>query len=429
MQNSSLTSLGLIEVTKRQLVDLLNITDTLLCMRTPYDDTQRAIKQIRIRFEEHQGRLFSLNEDTEQKIIENLCLTINMHIYQYLPVLGFLLRSTNIRNAFEARGPLLELARKCLGEQSVGMIISSDWSFSPYAQSPSDKDFVMIGMPAHASSNSFLYSLAGHELGHSLWARENYKKDFENELSVNAQELLVLPEFTEFARQSTGFIDVESLNPEDIFTLSSLTKLVDWSLKQTQEVFCDFVGLWLFGEAYLFAFTYYLSAFQHVGQRSVEYPTIQQRANYILQASKEYFPEFTDEITGQFTSLCCSGEEPSKTIEANLADTLTESVVNKALTEVKTLLTERGVGRPQGDRIERCVECFSDLMPPESDVSFAEILVAGWKTLLEKDKLVDFSDKKESILNEVVLKSFELLEISYLLKPELLTAGDNNGNS
>ena len=103
-------------------------------------------------------------------LVNNVCSISLKKLQTYLPLLGFILRSTNVRNAFEAYPPLLRLARRLLGADTQ-LILSSEWDFIPviYHSIRALPKYVLIGFPAPESSNPLLIPLAGHELGHSVW--------------------------------------------------------------------------------------------------------------------------------------------------------------------------------------------------------------------------------------------------------------------
>lgn len=58
-------------------------------------------------------------------------ILINQKIYSLTNYLGILLRSTNLRNAFEAYFAFEEMSRKLLGEDDK-LIISSEWDSTPF---------------------------------------------------------------------------------------------------------------------------------------------------------------------------------------------------------------------------------------------------------------------------------------------------------
>ena len=110
-------------------------------------------------------------EDYEQLVdlVKKRCIDAVTSTFDYLPILGFLLRSTNVRNAFEAYWPLRRLARAVLEpgidekKRATELILSSEWDYSPlvYSNIGHLKDFVLIGLPAPESENPLLLPLAG----------------------------------------------------------------------------------------------------------------------------------------------------------------------------------------------------------------------------------------------------------------------------
>ena len=80
----------------------------------PYEDSQRALRRIKGRFDLLLKQMTLLQPDADIEVIKhhaNLALEL---CTRYLPVLGFILRSTNVRNGFELVGPLHRLAKQLL---------------------------------------------------------------------------------------------------------------------------------------------------------------------------------------------------------------------------------------------------------------------------------------------------------------------------
>jgi hypothetical protein len=87
-------------------------------------------------------------------------ILVNQKLYSLTNYLGVLLRSTNLRNAFEAYYAFEEMARKLIGEPDK-LIISSEWDASPFyiPNPPAVLDsYVFIRMPAFASRNALLFA-------------------------------------------------------------------------------------------------------------------------------------------------------------------------------------------------------------------------------------------------------------------------------
>ncbi len=133
-----------------------------------YPNSKQALTETKLFFETHRDLLAAVSENTDTDALELVCRNAFDDLKESIDLLGFLLRSTNVRNSFEMYGPMLRLSRKVLGEDTR-LIISSEWYFSPfnyigYKYLPG---YVLIGLPATESSSPFLSPLAGHELGHT----------------------------------------------------------------------------------------------------------------------------------------------------------------------------------------------------------------------------------------------------------------------
>lgn len=181
-----------------------------------------------------------------------------------LNLLGFILRSTNIRNSFELSRPLHRLAEKLLAgrahSDAVFLIISSEWSYSPFIFDSDYIDeflpgFVLIGFPAPESSNPLLFPLAGHELGHALWPE--YEPSLHDKVT-NTIDTLIDEKFRERVQRGFGL----TMGKSREFTTQRIRIVAEvekWARKQSEELFCDFVALAIFGLPYLKAFTYLLA--------------------------------------------------------------------------------------------------------------------------------------------------------------------------
>jgi hypothetical protein len=85
--------------------------------------------------------------------LHNHVIKINQKIFSLTNYLGILLRSTNLRNSFEAYFSFEEMALALMGDADR-LILSSEWDSNPfYIPSPPAalSDFVIIGIPAFAS--------------------------------------------------------------------------------------------------------------------------------------------------------------------------------------------------------------------------------------------------------------------------------------
>lgn len=73
------------------------------------------------------------------------------------------------------------LATELLEEHSR-VVLSSEWSFSPFTYPAALEQlptFVFIGVPASECHNPLVIPLAAHELGHVVWRRNGVKAEFD----------------------------------------------------------------------------------------------------------------------------------------------------------------------------------------------------------------------------------------------------------
>src|SRR5947209_6509229 len=165
--------------------------DRLKQSEFPYDHARGALDHLERMFKAQQVVLEKVFPQANASVVNNACGTSLYQLYVYVPILGFILRSTNVRNAFEAYAPLLRLARRVL-DKTTKLIVSSEWDYSPFVYlSLTDlPGFVLIGLPAPESANPLLVPLAGHELGHSVWEAEGFFKQYQKAMEAGVLEEL-----------------------------------------------------------------------------------------------------------------------------------------------------------------------------------------------------------------------------------------------
>lgn len=168
-------SMSSISFARDRVSRILSTIHNLKEAEFPYSHSKEALSHFKDLFNEMKDLLDALQEnwvnDPATKNVVNLtCSQSQELIRDHLPLLGFILRSTNVRNSFEIHGPLLKLAQKLL-KKDTKLLLSSEWDYSPltYSEIKEMPSFVLLGLPASESSNPLLIPLAGHELGHSLW--------------------------------------------------------------------------------------------------------------------------------------------------------------------------------------------------------------------------------------------------------------------
>src|SRR5437588_3722657 len=99
-----------LEYARRRVAAFLEEVKHVAESEFPYQDSEDALKQLKELFERKLGRLQEFDEKSYQSIVTRECTLSLEALFRYLPRLGFILRSTNVRNAFELFGPILRLA-------------------------------------------------------------------------------------------------------------------------------------------------------------------------------------------------------------------------------------------------------------------------------------------------------------------------------
>jgi hypothetical protein len=123
--------LNAIEYAQCRYDAVLREVDRLKQSDFPYEDSREALVEIEKLFQRQRTALGKLSAATSRAIANNACSQSLYNLFVYTPFLGFILRSTNVRNAFEAYSPVLRLARQLLGTNTK-LLLSSEWDYSPF---------------------------------------------------------------------------------------------------------------------------------------------------------------------------------------------------------------------------------------------------------------------------------------------------------
>lgn len=410
--------------TIKRLRAFLDQIDRVLGSEFAYSSSIEALCRIRDSFSARVDvlqRLDHPNRHTLPTIREN-CTQATNALVKYLPLLGFILRSTNVRNAFEAYYPLLRLARDVLerkgsaNTQKTRLILSSEWRYSPFIQSTPDlPGFFMIGVPATESDNPFVVPLAGHELGHAVWKKEQL--DVALSIKIETTVLSAIKSRPGEFKDIFGF-SVDQLQIDDLFTLELLSPAIEWAKRQTMETYCDFFGLHIFGTSFLHAFAYLLSQSQNTeGRRSGGYPPLRTRAQNLVGAARAFGVRVPDD----YASLFEDNEMPIGTEKEKLliraADEVLDRMVPELITKIgQFMLTSPSTGRSE-EEVSRILECYKRVMPAERCKSVADILNAAWVAFHDPTLWKDIPQiykKKEQVLKSLVLKNLEIFDLEHV---------------
>jgi hypothetical protein len=267
--------LDFVDYSRQRYSAVLSEIERLKNCEFPYDQIRDALVTLEQFFLRQQTSLNKIKSSSSVTIAQNACGQSLGHLFNYTPFLGFILRSTNVRNAFEIYSPLLRLAKQLLGPDTK-LLLSSEWDYSPYILTAPDlPEFVLIGVPAFESSNPLVMALSGHELGHNAWSRNLLIRKFGADIDSEVLTALQGKYWAEF--QSFQPSAKKSDLTTNMFVRPAWLPALAYSQRQLEELFCDAMGLRLFGEAFLHSFAYLLSPSVQ-GERFPYYPSVPRRA-------------------------------------------------------------------------------------------------------------------------------------------------------
>lgn len=366
----------------------------------PHRDGLDALGVIRAELEYYLNDfLGDLPPTLSDPVVDEICAEISFTVSKYTEVLGFILRSTNVRNAFEVQFPLKRLVAQVISPEAR-LIMSSEWNFVPFTY-PMTLDllpgFVLVGAPAPESGNVLLFPLAGHEIGHSAWRQHELKAALQSTVT----------------RAVASAIDADPEAKARILdrageTLPDLQNVVlGTALKQLEEIFCDLFGLYVFGASYAHAYEYFLAP--GGGSRSPFYPSSSERVGYMLTAAKALDIELEPGLFGRWRqSTQRKGVDPDALA---FADAAVAEVFPGMMQKTFDLLHERKVSQPRREAVERIIAAFGRRVPDDDGATFPEIVTAGWLYLRRHGGLSEEADRAEyDMLGELMLKSIEVAE-------------------
>ncbi len=187
---------------------------------------------------------------------------------------------------------------------------------------------------------------------------------------------------------------------------------VDIGLQQLQEFFCDFVGLFIFGQAYLDCFDYLLSPTQSK-ERHPPYPAVRERARALVRNMPKLSLRAPGSFEDRFAVQKCPFEasEPAY-FHLSLSDDTSSRLANEAADLAFKLCNQGGLVTPKSADATRILKEFESGVPAEKVGSLGAILNAARRAFKSQTFLPGVSDhKRMAYLNELILKSIEILEM------------------
>ena len=137
--------MSLFHNSKQKLKNIQRTIDGLLDGDFPLSSGQNALNKLKVVFSDLELKLNRAHNLSDHAAERQLSSFVSLKIYQTLPILGFILRSTNVRNAFELLDPFQTISDSILNGNPQ-ILLSSEWDYVPFAYPQSLeglRDFVL----------------------------------------------------------------------------------------------------------------------------------------------------------------------------------------------------------------------------------------------------------------------------------------------
>jgi len=413
-------TVNIVDFAKTRIAAALDEVERLRHSEFPDEHSRQAMSYLADIFRKRNNILAQFTDATMPDTARNESSVSLELLFTFVPIIGFILRSTNVRNAFEANAPLLRLAKQLIGSDTK-LVLSSEWEFSPitYVSDARLPGFVLIGLPATESHNPLILPLTGHELGHSVWEVKGIGQSFEDKTRQGIVDEIKLKRWNDYKSLFPDYTqeDIEA----DWVCISTWQPAHGYSILQAKEVFCDFMGLRLFAESYLHAFAYLLAP-GIKDQRRLNYPNIKDRISHLIWAAKELNVAVPKDYESFFIADTES-TEPTTAFLISIADAVVSSIETDLLNEVKTLADALSIPKRNPERVNDITKHFSNwVVPTTSSDTLVDVVNAGWICNLNKELWAQAnglqikSEDRVRILHDLILKSLEVAEIKIRLK-------------
>lgn len=380
-----------------------------------HEHTQKILSEIADNISANQEGLKRAVQTADPVIIRSQAANLILDLGTYLPLLGFILRSSDVRNAFEVFDPLITMCSDLLGP-SVRLIYSSEWDYSPFTRTftfPKLQNVVVVGLPAHESSNALIVPVVGHELGHAKWKSDDLVATLGPDIERNVIEY-VMGHLDDIAGKAQADMYRQQPDPEAVVALfvPEVSQAQFFAKLQCEEVFCDIVGTRIFGSSYLRAFAYLIFPSPKGQDRhSFDYPGNRARIRYMKEAAEHFGTPVSDDFGEDFDDVLPKNLSLSQREMIQAADTATDKVFSLLLAQADRLFGPSFIPKINPLEIEKLKAAFSAGRPGDGIFNLGDIIEAAWLTNLDtlgnsKGKRID----QLASLNEIVFKTIEVAE-------------------
>jgi hypothetical protein len=403
--------MSLYHSSKYKLKNIQRTIDTLLDGDFPVGAGKFALEKLQSVFSGFDKRLDLAQALGDTENLGQVTQNLNVKIYEALPILGFILRSTNVRNAFEMLEPLHAIAQAAL-QGKPQLILSSEWDYVPFAYPQSLenlKSFILIGLPASEAASALLMPLAGHELGHAVWRNQGIGASLQPTLQSRCQHCYHLPDrMTEFRNHFPDYNEGDWVSKQ--LLPDAIGESVSYAGRHAEELFSDLFAYACFGPSYLRAFAYILAPGD--GASDAKYPKKSTRIGVIQTVAAQESVTLPDLKALGFVPDGRRGDARHQFI-IRMAEEAVADVVDELWNIVLKIVQRAPLIRPRPTQAALHLRNLQVGIPCPEVESVGNIINAGW---LRYDELIStendptqLSDKLAG-LNELLLKTIEVFE-------------------
>jgi len=412
------------EFTRHKISAAIETIDAVIAKSHPFRESQDALRAVRRHVDSLYSRVNNSNYTTE--VAKTSCRAVLEQLSEALPLVGFLERATEVTGPVEFHGPFSRMVKQLLGD-GAKLILSSTWVFAPYTRTyPADvpkglENFVYVSFCMSESDNAFLTPLAAHEVGHNIWNILNLNAEYSPIVGQQIVETIRHKYANDWVRIGNGPV----AQVDDLVGQVAWGQAAYWVKKQIEETFCDFIGLYLFGVSYIYSFAHFVAPGTAAGEPS--YPQAHERFSQLIDAAQEegwaIDPAFSKALFEVAVRPKTPDAIPNRELLLKIADDARLALVSNVKAKAKKIVADEALlyGHPD---ISSQLSAFDEGVPCVGADALPDILRAGWEVFIKR-----FFHCKESernwgfpisetpkVINELLLKSFEIYEIECRLK-------------
>lgn len=401
--------MSLLHNSKHKLKNIQRTIDGLLDGDFPLSAGRNALLKLRDVFAELERKLHRASRLRDPTPLQQIASNINLKVYQVLPILGFILRSTNVRNAFELLEPLQSIASAAM-QGKPELLLSSEWDYVPFAYPQSLEDlrsFVLIGLPASEAASALLLPIAGHELGHAVWRNLGIGGSVATTLQYRCDELYT-NDMPNFKKVFSDYNERDIVSRDILPT--AIAESVDYGVRQAEEIFCDLFAYAIFGASYLQAFAYIVAPGS--GVRDPKYPLHATRISVVSKMAAAEGISLPSYSELNFATEARQGDSRHRFILQKAEDGVT-AITEAIWKRVLEIVEQAKVQRPSPTSAMRHLKELTIGIPAHAPACLGDIVNAGWlrygEILRSVPSPARVSEELDN-LNEMLLKTVEVLE-------------------